>query len=77
MKKYKFITIIQVEKELFENRPVYRVFNNKTEHQLAILSFYKPWKQYIFSSHPECVFNNSCLRDILDFMENEIPRESK
>jgi hypothetical protein len=72
MKKYKFIYIEQKNNELFEGKPVYRVFNNKSKNQLAIISFYRPWKQYVFSSHDECVFNNSCLRDIIDFMENEV-----
>ena len=70
MKKYKFITIREAQGgEMFEDHPVFRIFNNKTQAQLGILSYYKPWKQYVFSSQPECVFNNSCLRDILDFME--------
>ncbi len=72
MKKYKFITIQQINKEIFEGKPVYRIFNNAGHQQLGILSYYRPWKQYVFSSQSECVFNNSCLKDILDFMENEI-----
>ncbi len=71
-KKYRFITIKQVDDEIFEAKPVYRIFNNKGSEQLAILSWYKPWKQYVFSSKDDCVFNNSCLRDVLDFME-QIP----
>ena len=74
MEKYKFITIKQVDGELFEKNPVYRIFNNKGITQLGILSFYKPWKQYVFSSQPDCVFNNSCLRDVLDFMENKVKK---
>lgn len=74
MKKYRFITIQQSIMdhipEVFEGKPVYRIYNNKSGAQLGILSFYKPWKQYVFSSQPECVFNNSCLRDVLDFMES-------
>lgn len=72
MKKYKFITIRQENNEVWAGRVVYRVFNNKSNEQLAILSYYKPWKQYVFSSQNGCVFNNSCLRDVLDFLENEI-----
>lgn len=72
MKKYKYITIKQVGKELFENKPVYRVYNNKSGDQLAIISWYKPWKEYVFSSKENCVFNNTCLRDVLDFIENNI-----
>lgn len=71
MKKYKWITIRQEENETFEGRPAYRIFNNKSQSLLGIISFYKPWKQYVFSSQPECVFNNSCLKDVLDFMEKE------
>jgi hypothetical protein len=68
-KKYKYITIRRVDNETFEGYPVYRVFNNRWGDQLAVLSYYKSWKQYVFSSHDGCVFNDSCLRDVLDFMK--------
>ena len=58
--------------EMFEGHPVYRIYNNKNKAQLGIISWYRPWKEYVFSSIPECVFNNSCLRDVLDFIENHI-----
>jgi hypothetical protein len=70
MKKYKYITIKQINEELFEKRPVYRIFNNKSNEQIGILSFYKSWKEYVFSSKEECVFNSGCLRDVLDFIDN-------
>ena len=69
MKKYKWITIKQNNNETYEKNPVYRVYNNKSNVQLAIISYYKPWKQYVFSSQPECVFNISCLNDVINFME--------
>lgn len=68
-KKYKFITIRCVGTETFEGYPVYRVFNNRRGGQLAVISWYKSWKQYVFSSHDECVFNLSCLQDVEDFMK--------
>ncbi len=67
--KYKYITIENVESEIFEDHLVYRIFNNRSKTQIGIISWYKPWKEYVFSSQPECVFNNSCLRDVLDFIE--------
>lgn len=73
MKKYRFITIKQVANEVFEKRAVYRIFNNRNNAQLGIISFYKPWKEYVFSSREDCVFNNSCLADVLDFINNHIP----
>lgn len=72
MKKYKFITIKKVDGEMFENKPVYRVYNNKSGAQIAILSYYKPWKKYVFSTQPDIVFDGVCLSNILDFMINEI-----
>lgn len=72
MKKYKYITIEQKGGEMFEKHPVYRIFNNRNKVQIGILSFYKPWKEYVFSSQPDCVFNNGCLKDVIDFIENHI-----
>ncbi len=71
-KKYKFITIKQVGNELFEEHPVYRIFNNRSQNQIGILAYYRPWKQYVFSSKEDCVFNKDCLVDVLDFINNEI-----
>lgn len=71
MKKYKFITIKQMNDEVFAEKPVYRVFNNKSNEQIAILSYFKSWKKYVFSSK-DAIFDLACLKDITDFMENEI-----
>jgi len=73
--KYKHIYIKQVDNELFNGKPVYRIFNNKSTIQLAILSYYKPWKKYVFSSQDDSVFDNNCLKDIVDFLENQIKGE--
>jgi len=67
-KKYKFINVRCSEQEQFDGHPVYRVYNNRSGAQLAILSWYKSWKQYVFSSREHCLFNDACLRDILDFL---------
>ena len=68
MKKYRFITIGQRNDEIFEGKPVYRIYNNQSGAPLGTISFYKPWKQYVFSSKEGCVFNISCLEDVLDYM---------
>ena len=74
MKKYKYIFIQQDKGEEFNKKPVYRIYNNRTKTQIGILSYYKPWKEYVFSSQPDCVFNNTCMRDVLDFIEVQIPK---
>ena len=70
MQKYKYITIEQTGGEVFSGKPVYRIFNNKSGTQLGIISYYPLWRCFVFSSQPECVFNNSCLCDVIDFIEN-------
>lgn len=75
MKKYRYIIIRQDGEEMFNGKPVYRIHNNRSGDQLGILSYYPGWKQYVFSSQPECVFNDSCLRDVLDFMEHHVVKE--
>lgn len=71
MKKYRYITIRQVDNETFENKPVYRIFNNRTKAQLGIISWYKPWMEYVFSGDRECVLNITCLKDVIDFIGQE------
>lgn len=72
MKKYKFINIKQVDNEQFNGKPHYKIFNNKTTAFLGHISYYKLWKEYVFSSSEGCAFNNTCLRDVIDFMEKHI-----
>lgn len=78
MKKYKFITIRPLDDELFreiDGRIVYGVYSNKGNDELATLTYYPRWHQYVFEGAQGAVFNNSCLRDVLDFMETQIPIE--
>jgi hypothetical protein len=70
MKKYKFITIRQVGNEVFNSKPVYRIFNNKSGVQLGIISYWKAWKEYIFHTKEDFVFSKSCLLDIANFMND-------
>ena len=42
---------------------------DKKEIPLGYAIFYEPWNQWVMEFEPECVFNNSCLRDITDFLE--------
>jgi hypothetical protein len=75
-KVYKYIRIAD-SGDVFDNHPVYGIYHKKSKDQIGLLSYYSSWKQYVFSSHPDCVFNNSCLRDVLDFMENETKGDIK
>jgi len=72
MKKiYKYITIAGPK-----GKPrIYTVFNNKSGGILGYIDYYKPWRQYVFRSEFSAVFNNTRLRDIIDFIENHAGEE--
>ena len=73
MKKYKYIFIKQVNEEIFNKKPVYRIYNNKSNEQLGMLYYYPAWRQYVFTQASKgCIFNKSCILDILNFIDSEI-----
>ena len=43
--------------------------NNKTDGILGLVEYYPPWRKYVFSTDGDCVFDISCLADIIDFMK--------
>jgi hypothetical protein len=71
-KKYKFINMASNESEEFNGKPVYRVFNNKSNGILGVIFYNSSWKQFVFSAAENCIFSVGCLNDIIDFIENEI-----
>lgn len=72
---YKFIEMRIIENEVHDSQPVYRIFNIRAKAELGMIFYYRRWKQFVFRGQEDAVFNNSCLRDILDFMENHAGKE--
>ncbi len=76
MKKYKFISITPDGE--FAGKPKYKIINTKSEGELGILFYHKPWKQYVFTqSQQGVIFNKSCLLDIIDFIETKLSSNTK
>jgi hypothetical protein len=74
MKKvYKHITIEDTG-ETYLDKPVFGIINTKHEDLLGYIAYETNWKQFIFSANREddIIFSVSCLKDIIDFIENEI-----
>lgn len=42
------------------------VFNRRGP-LLGMVTWYGPWRQYVFESEPDCVFNSGCLEEIAGF----------
>lgn len=43
-------------------------YNNKNENVLGRIEYYRRWKQYIIEFEPGCVFNDTCLTDVIQFL---------
>ena len=53
---------------------IWTVSNNKSGGTLGMISYYKPWKQFVFSAENEMdIFSISCLQDIIHFMSQLKP----
>lgn len=60
--EYKFIHFRRI------NDKEWAVKNNKTKGHIGEISYYSPWRQYVFEGFSGCVFNNTCLADIQHFI---------
>jgi hypothetical protein len=46
---------------------VFAVYN-KTKSYLGHISWYGPWRKYVFTPADNCLFDASCLSDVVKFM---------
>lgn len=72
MKKYEFIKICPIVSELKHGKTIYEILNNETGNYLGRLTYYPPYKKCVFEGTEGKIFANTCLRDVIDFLENEI-----
>lgn len=76
MKKYKYITIEDSGVPIHK-KPAYTITNNKGGDWLGDIEWYPAWRQYIFCpASIDAVFNNTCLKDIIDFLEHHAGKEA-
>ncbi len=48
---------------------VWGCFNNKTKIQLGVVKWHSHWRQYCFFPVGDCVFNDSCIDDIIHVLK--------
>ena len=69
MTTYKFIHF-EKRQDPETKKDFYAICNKKSGDVLGFLSYYNPWKQWVFyQAVQDVVFSASCLKDIIDFME--------
>jgi hypothetical protein len=44
------------------------IHNNRSQAFLGEIKWYSAWRQYCFFTTMDAVFNDSCMRDIIDFI---------
>ncbi len=66
--KYKYIHFERIAGQWF-------CYNNTTQDELGRIQYYRRWKQYVIEFEPGCVFNDSCLTDIVSFLR-QLQKES-
>jgi len=54
----------------------FAVMNKDNGSYLGRIKWYGSFRQYSFFPEPECVFEKTCLKDIIDFM-NQLMTERK
>lgn len=75
MAKYKYIHFVEIEITSKKYRS-YECRNNKSDDVLGWVSYYRPWKQNVFTASKEWpIFNDICLLDIIDFLGKAITRK--
>ncbi len=73
--KYKYIHFVKIKNK----ETPYFIFSNRSFFYLGAVQYYRPWKCYVVEFESDRVFNNDCLRDIADFLDqmNEKLKENK
>ena len=74
--KYKFIHFVdttvlldEAQKKQVGGKSMFECRNNKSFQTLGGVAYYPQWRQFVFyAASKDCVFNNSCLADIQDFL---------
>ena len=47
------------------------VMTKERPTQIGTVSWWGPWRKYVFHAGPQTLFDQDCLRDIADFVEAE------
>ena len=67
--RYKHIYFDEVPTMIVEEHCTWFCRNNKTDDVLGTLTYYSPWKRWVFEGEQDCLFDESCLADIIHFIK--------
>ena len=56
---------------IIKGKDAYVVVNNKSDNEIACISWYPPWRKYVMVTDLPAVFDIKCLESIIKFI-NEL-----
>ncbi|NIP28222.1 MAG: hypothetical protein GWN55_07445 [Phycisphaerae bacterium] len=66
--RYRHIHFIEWPFGDTNGKKAYLCRNNRGLEDIGKCTFYPAWRKYVFEGHKGCVFDSSCLADIIHFM---------
>lgn len=69
MPTYKYIEVSK-DDETYNGKPFFIIHNKKSSAILGNVHWFYGWNCYVSEFERDCIFSVSCLRDVIDFMEN-------
>lgn len=70
-KEKSFLEFVKQERKKDARTDTYLIYSKMSvSHVLGKISWYGPWRRYIFESMPNCIFDAACLQEITSFIEN-------
>jgi hypothetical protein len=64
---YEYISVAWAGSSKSGKTQVYNVTNNRSGDLLGRISWYGPWRQYVFMPEPS-LYSHGCLEDLADFL---------
>lgn len=68
MKKYIEFKLLERKGKVTGSTDVYQVIGVKTQEILGTISWYGPWRQYVFWPHDNTVWSADCLTTVDGFL---------
>lgn len=68
------MVIAHEEDDHFNSKPVFRIRTKNKGEQIGKIFFLKSWLKWVFVGTEQCAFDVDQVKEVVDFMENEMPK---
>lgn len=75
-KIYEYIAIVS-NNDTWQGKPIFEILNKNSSEPLGRIFYYPSWGRFVVQYNPDAIFDASCIKDIVDFLDNEIAKIEK